>query len=209
MSLKLITGPADTPISLEEAKAHLREDSDDFNDEIEAFIEAATDYCDGPQGFLGRAIIDQTWELTLDSFPGCGWSRHGSTTAEIKIPMPPLIEIVSIRYDDADGVEQTLATTSYTVDARSEPGWVLPVGSWPTTFSGINAVRIRFRCGYLDQGASPPEENVPGSIKAAIKLIVGNLYANRETIVIGESVSEIPMSAEFLLRRKRFDLSMA
>lgn len=199
MGLKQITGPAEWPITLEEAKAHLRVDVDDDNDLIEAMIEAAVDFCDGPTGFLGRGIIDQTWELQLDEFPD----------DETKIPMPPLIEVVSINYDDASGTEQTLATSAYTVDNVSEPGWVLPVGSWPTTFDGVNAVRIRFRCGYVDTGNSPVTENVPGAIKAAIKLILGNLYANRETIVLGQTVSEIPLTADRLLRKHRIHLGMA
>lgn len=201
MGLKLITPPAEWPITLEEAKAHLRVDLDvdDDDDLIEALIEAAVDYCDGPTGWLGRALIDQTWELVLDSFPACD--------KEIKIPMPPLIEVVSIKYDDASGAEQTLETSAYTVDTVSEPGWVLPVGSWPSIFDGVNAVRVRFRCGYL--GGSPEAETVPGAIKAAIKLILGNLYENRETIVVGQSVDEIPWTAQALMRKHRIHLSMA
>lgn len=199
MGLRQITAPATMPVTREEMKAHLRVDVDDDNDMIDAMTEAAVDYCDGPTGFLGRALIDQTWELVLDEFPD----------DEIKIPMPPLIEVVSIKYDDGDGTEQTMSTSDYTVDNVSEPGWVLPVsGTWPTTFDGVNAVRIQFRCGYVDSG-SPVSENVPGAIKAAIKLIVGNLYQNRETIVLGQTVAQIPMSAEFLLRKHRIHLSMA
>lgn len=201
MGLKLIAAPEDWPITLEEAKAHLRVDTDDDNNLIEALIDAAVDYCDGPTGFLGRALIDQTWELVLDAFPACD--------KEIKIPMPPLIEVVSIKYDDGAGAEQTLDPSRYTVDSVSEPGWVLPVGSWPSTFDGVNAVRVRFRCGYLDQTASPAAENVPAAIKAAIKLIIGNLYGNRETIVIGQSVAEIPWTAQALMRKHRIHLSMA
>lgn len=199
MGLKLITAPAETPITVAEAKAHLRVDVDDDNDIIEAMVDAATDYCDGPTGFLGRAIIDQTWELVLDAFP--------DDDEEIKIPLPPLISVESVKYDDSAGAEQTMSTDDYTVDNVSEPGWVLPVGSWPTTFDGVNAVRIRFRCGYV--GGSPEAAIVPGAIKAAIKLIVGNLYANRETIVLGQTVSEIPQSAQFLLRKHRIHLGMA
>lgn len=200
MGLRQITEPTEWPITLAEGKAHLRVDYTDDDDMIEELIKSATDYCDGPTGFLGRALIEQTWELVLDAFP--------DDDEEIKIPMPPLIEVESVKYDDAAGDEQTMSTADYTVDNVSEPGWVLPVGSWPSTFDGVNAVRIRFRCGYLDS-SSPPVENVPGSIKAAIKLILGNLYANRETIILGQTVYEIPLTAERLLRKHRIHLSMA
>lgn len=201
MALRRITAPETTPVTLVEAKAHLREDSNDYDVLIQALIESAVDYCEGPTGFLGRALIDQTWELVLDAFP--------DVETEIKIPLPPLIEVVSVKYDDAGGTEQTLDPSAYSVDNASEPGWVLPVGSWPETFDGINAVRVRFRCGYLDQTVSPEVEKVPASIKAAIKLLVGNLYENRETIVIGRISAEIPLTVERLLRTYRIHLSMA
>jgi uncharacterized phiE125 gp8 family phage protein len=199
MGLRIVTEPADWPIDLDEAKAHLRVDTSDDDDLIEAMIEAATDYCDGATGYLGRALVEQTWELVLDEFP----------EDEIKIPLPPLIAVDFIKYDDTAGEEQTMSASDYTVDNVSEPGWVLPVGDWPDTFEGINAVRIRFRCGWPNDGASPPVQTVPGTIKSAIKLIIGNLYANRETIVVGQSVAEIPMTAKFLMKKYRMHLDMA
>lgn len=199
MGLRLISEPEEWPITLDEAKKHLRVDTDDDDELIEAFIEAATDYCDGATGYLGRALVEQTWELVLDEFPA----------DEIKIPMPPLISVDSVKYDDASGVEQTLSASEYTVDDISEPGWLLPVsGAWPSAYDSVNAVRIQFTCGYAATG-SPAVQTVPGTIKSAIKLIVGNLYANRETIIIGQSVDEIPMSAQFLMKKYRMHLNMA
>lgn len=211
MSLKLITAALTDPISLEEAKAHLREDSSDFDDQITAFIKAAVAYCEGPRGFLGRVLIDQTWQLTLDSFPG-HHHRHGSwhhAHHEIKIPMPPLIGILSIKYDDTAGVEQTMTADQYTVDTNSEPGWVMPVGSWPATFSGINAVRIQFRAGYLDQNQSPPVANVPEGIKQAIKMLIGSFYLNRENEIVGDTSASLPFAVDVLLRQHRLQLGMA
>lgn len=199
MALRLITGPEDWPITLEEAKAHLRVDVSDDDGLIESFLDAATDYCDGASGYLGRALVEQTWELVLDEFP----------EEEIRIPLPPLIAVDFIKYDDEAGEEITMSASDYTVDNVSEPGWVLPVGDWPSTYEGINAVRIRFRCGWPDDGNSPAAQTVPGAIKSAIKLIVGNLYANRETVIVGQSVNEIPMSAQFLMRKYRMHINMA
>lgn len=198
MALKLITPPATRPLTLAEAKLHLRVDSSDEDSLIEALIDAATDYVDGPTGFLGRALIDQTWDLVLDAFP----------ENEILIPLPPLIEVVSVGYDDGDGNAQVVAASDYTVDSASQPGWVVPNGSWPSTFDGINAVRIRFRAGYVDASNSPLDQ-VPGDIRAGMLLYLGSLYANREQVIAGQVAVALPWGADQLLRRKRIDLSMA
>lgn len=200
MGLKLITAPSILPVTVAEAKLHLRVDHSEEDDLIERAISSATGFVDGPDGFLGRALIDQTWELTLDEFP----------INEIRIPLPPLIEVVSVIYDDADGNPQTIATSDYSVDNVSEPGWVLPLssGSWPTVFEGINSVRIRFRAGYVDMSQSPVVGEVPAEIINAILLHVGDQYANRENIVLGVSAVEMKTS-EHLLRRRRRDISLA
>jgi uncharacterized phiE125 gp8 family phage protein len=200
LSLLRIVAPPYAPVTLAEAKQHLRVDHDDEDDDIQMCIDAATGFVDGPDGFLGRALIDQTWDLYLDRFP----------TREIKIPLPPLIELESVTYDDSAGVVTVLDPTLYSVDAVSEPGWIVPVNSsWPTTFDGINAVRIRFRAGYIDTSMHPPVGEIPADIRKAILLYTGSMFANRETVVIGVSAMEIPWSAEQLLRRRRIDLSMA
>lgn len=195
MALRLIT-PAETdPITLVEAKAHLRVTDTDDDTLIGALITAATRHA---EAFTGRAFIDQTWELVLDEFP----------TNEIELSKPPLIEVVSVVYDDGDGNEQTISANEYTVDGVSEPGWVLPVDSWPTVFDGINSVRIRFRAGYLDTGVSPAVEKVPADIKHAILLEIGSFYAQRETLVVGQTVANIP-AWEWLLRPHRVERGMA
>ena len=201
MALRAISPPTSMAVSLVEAKRHLRVDHDDDNLLITAYILSAIGHVDGKDGMLGRALVDQTWELVLDAFP----------VNEIKIPLPPLISIISIKYDDVAGNEFTLSPSLYTVDNVKEPGWVLPDGSWPGTFDGVNSVRIRYRAGYLSLG-SPPVTEVPEDIKLAILLMVGTAYAQRETVLEGGSIVEIPgivTSAEALLRRKRVEISMA
>lgn len=198
MGLKLVVKPGGYPVDLEEAKAHLREESADFNLQIEAFIAAATGYA---EWFQGRALIEQTWDLYLDAFPA----------GSINIPKPPLIDIDGVFYTDAAGVEHEIDDETYVVDAVSEPGRLMMVGgaAWPTTGKDGNAVRIRFRAGYPDTEDSPPEITVPFETRAAILMHVGDLYANRESMVVGDSVTTIPWSAEQLLRVHRFNLGMA
>lgn len=199
MALVQITAPTVEPVSLAQAKKHLRVTDDDEDALIETAIRASRR---NAERFLGRALVTQTWELVIDEFPD----------AEIKIPLPPLQSVLSIKYDDGSGVEQTLDTADYDVDAASEPGWVVPASSWPSTIDAINAVRIRFVCGYPPDTTNSPGDlvgNIPDDICHAILLNLGSLYAHRETVVIGQTVQSLSWGAEQLLRMHRIDLSMA
>jgi len=202
MALRLITAPAAEPLTLTEAKAHLRVDHTDDDILISALIAASRGYC---EQWTARAFITQTWELMIDEFPEDG---------DIMIPMPPLQSVTSVKYDDGDGVEQTLSATDYDVDNVSQPGWVVSATSgWPTsTFDGINSVRVRFVAGYEPGTDSPIDlaANVPQSIRAAILLHVGQLYENREDIIVGAVVNKMPTGGiEHLLRQYRVALGMA
>jgi uncharacterized phiE125 gp8 family phage protein len=202
MALRLITPPAVEVFTLAQAKAHLRVDFTDEDALISALIVAARQYAEGPTGFTGRAFVTQTWELVIDEFPD----------AEVKIPMPPLQTVTSIKYDDSGGTEQTLDPTLYYVDDVSEPGWVVPITSgWPTTIAAINAVRIQFVAGYDADTSSPPDltANVPGNIRAAMLLIIGSLYEHREQNVVGVSATQLPMGVNDLLRPHRVELGLA
>ena len=160
------------------------------------------EWADGPYGFLGRALVTQIWDLVLDEFP----------TSEIKIPLPPLISIDSVRYDDTAGDEQTVSSLDYYVDNSSEPGWIVPVTSWPSTIDAVNSVRIRFTAGYTpDTSVSPPDQaaNIPFNIKAGLLLLIGNLFENREENVAGTIANKLPFGVDALLRPYRLQLGMA
>ena len=188
MAIRLITPPAVAPITLALAKQHLRVDHTDDDALIQFYIDGATRRIDGENGWLGRALVTQTWELVLDRFP----------VNEIKIPLPPLQSVLSVKYDDTAGSEQTLPTTEYSVDDASEPAWILPptISGWPAVFEGINSVRIRFTAGYPPTTDSPVDltGNIPMVIKNALMLHVGTLYRDRESYTIGTINQEMPTS---------------
>lgn len=215
MGLRLVSAAASDPVSLAEAKLHLRVDTSEDDTLIEALISAAVDFA---TRFLGRALVDQTWDLYLDSFPHdpCSGlfsiSRHWRTAYRddsIHIPLPPLIEVLGVYYLDSAGIEQTFSPASYVVDAYSDPGRIVLTtsGAWPAPKDVANAVRVRFRAGYIDTSVSPAEASVPAAIKAAILLTVGDLYANREETVAGV-INRASFTVERLLRPYRFDLSV-
>ena len=189
-SLRLITAPENEPVTVADASRHLRLNDSTLQAEeyplVEALIQSAREAIDGARGWVGRALITQTWELVLDEFP-CD---------EIRITLPPLQTIVSIKYDDANGAEQTVSSANYIVDTSSEPARVVPVSTffWPPTKDKINAVRVRFTAGYGDDGA-----DVPMPIRAAMLIMIANLYENRQSVGIAASVNEIPMVVDALL----------
>lgn len=197
MGLKIVTRASVQPVSLEEVKAHLKVDFDDDDDLIESFIEAAVEHA---EDFTGRALVEQVWDYFLDEFP----------SGAIELPKPPLISVDGVFYQ-ASGSEEQFDDASYVVDLAGEPARISLIdgGSWPTVSEQSNAVRVRFTAGYADGDDSPPAVNVSPAIKAAIKLIVGSLYANRETVVVGQTATLIPWSAEQLLRQKRVHKAMA
>ncbi len=168
MRLRMLTAPDELPVTLAEARTHLEIVDTDRDDAISAWIADATGELDGKDGILGRALVTQQWELALDRFP-CG--------SEIGIPLPPLRSVESITYTDTNGDTQTLATSVYAVDTVSEPGVVsLKYGqTWPSTRCERNAVSIQFTAGY---GTA---DDVPETLKSAIKLRVGDRFANRES----------------------------
>lgn len=167
MRLRLITPPSETPLTLAEAKSQVRETTANRDTELTAMLGAAVSHLDGREGLLGRALVTQTWEMLLDAFPDCDG---------IEIPLPPLQSVTSVTYVDADGATPTLATSVYGVDTASQPGVVYLKYNqeWPTTREERNAVTIRFVAGY---GTA---DDVPESLKSAMKLHLADLDANRE-----------------------------
>jgi uncharacterized phiE125 gp8 family phage protein len=173
MSARLITAPALEPVTLAEAKLHLRVDGTDEDTLITPLIVAARQYA---EHLTERALITQAWELVVDAFP----------SAEIRLPRPPLISITSVKYDDTAGVERTLSPTTYSPDVYSEPGWLLPAHGydWPDTWDAANAVRVRYSAGYGAAASAVPE-----GIKSWILLRVGSLYRQREELVDGRLIT--------------------
>jgi uncharacterized phiE125 gp8 family phage protein len=94
------------------------------------------------------------------------------------------VNIVSIKYDDSNSVEQTLSTSAYTVDTASMPGRLRWTGN--ITLPGLavkeNAVRIRYTAGYGGVGASEEAQQlaVPAPLKEAVLMRLADLYENRQ-----------------------------
>ncbi|NJL07380.1 MAG: hypothetical protein HC900_03295 [Methylacidiphilales bacterium] len=190
MRLIRITPPPTSPVSLQDAKDHLRIEHSDDDTLIDHYLQAAVQRLDGRDGFLGRALITQTWKLLLDGFPDA-----------ITVPLPPCQAVAEIAYVDAAGTVQTLAADAYQVFglADAAPAGIVPAfgTAWPATRAMREAVSVTFRAGYGDSAA-----DVPAPLRTAILQFAGTLYANRETVT-ADAVDELPDGALATLAEHR------
>lgn len=173
MSLILVTPPTARPVSLPEVKAHLRVDANDEDVRILEYIGSAVSELDGADGWLGRALITQTWDLKLDEFGD-----------EIVVPLPPLQTVDEITYIDGEGASQTLNSSLYRVVGvgQSSPATIVPASgaSWPTPRSQQEAVTVRFTAGYGNTAGA-----VPAAIRHAITEMVADMFEYRVTLFPG------------------------
>ncbi len=175
MRLKLKAAPAAEPVTLTEARNHLKVDSADDNVLITALITTARQLAEKE---TKRAFITQTWEMILDT-----------AGSEIEIPKPPLQSVISIKVIDDAGNESEVDSTYYDVDpSEGSPGRVkLKAGcTWPI-HRGFASFIIEFKAGYGDTA-----DKVPETLRAAVLQIVGHLYDNRGS-------EDIPPGAKTLL----------
>jgi len=173
------------PVSLAEAKAHCRIDLDDDDILISTLIMVAREYC---ETVTGRALPVQTIEYTFDRWP----------SGMLYLPRPPVTEILAFQYLPENETVYTdlVDGTDYYVDFDSNLARLTPVTFWPTAvLHPIAGIKVQYTAGY---------DTVPESYKAAIKLIVGSFYENREGVLpAGHIGRELPMGVMSLLWQDR------
>lgn len=183
MGLVLITPPTDAPITTAEVIEHLRLEEDPPQDDLlRGLVGAARGVVEHR---TGRVLMPQRWRLTLDEFP---WDI-------LEIPKSPLRSIASITYVDQTGTTRTLSPGAYQVDISGIRGRIAPAYGtrWPSTRCQLSAVAIEFDAGYKDQA------KVPDDIKAAMLLLIASYYENREAVIVGTIVNELPHGVSELL----------
>lgn len=191
MALRLIEAPEAWPVSLADVKAHAGISGSADDALLETFIKAATAEAENK---TRRQLCVASWDMILDAFP---IYTQANPLAAIELPRPPLVDVESITYTDPDGVEQTMLSGAYVVDADSFVGRVYPaVGtSWPDTLDAPGAVTVRYSCGWAMTDATSPESwTGPDALKTWILMRVAGLYGLRENYVIGQTVAEVPRS---------------
>lgn len=190
-STSLKTAPTSEPIDLPLARTHCELGDDTTHDSLlQVFIAAARQKV---ESITNRALITQAWYWKGDSFPGYG--------GRIVLPRPPLVSITSISYVDTNGDTQTWAAgaTGYQLVKPAGPtaayASILPSYSlyYPVARTQPEAVTVEYVCGYGDANS------VPAAIKAAMLLLIGHWFENREAIGADLTFAEMPMGVDALL----------
>ncbi len=146
------------PVSLAEAKKHLDVARDDQDDMIAGMITAAREWVESYTGlsFDGDAVT-QTFRCFRAGITLLVWPADDDAE-------------VTVAYLNTAG--EPVAVTGARLWRAAKPARLLPPlgGTWPTDADGSIAVTV---------------SGVPFSLKAAMLLMIGDLYANRESAIVG------------------------
>jgi len=191
-SLKRATDAAVEPVSVSEAKAHLRVDTSDDDTYIGTLITAARQWA---EAYIDRTLVYTQWQMKLDTFP---W--------EVEMPRPPMSQAgtttaVSITYTISDSqTTATLSTSEYRVDRDSTPGVARTNygGSWPSHLADQNSITVTWWGGY-----GPSGSDVPAAIRHAILMHVGHLY-ERRLAADNVASNEVPFGVKALLDSQKW-----
>ena len=202
MKYRVTTPPTSEPVTLEEARTHLRiepygsppEHPDDTY--ITTLITVAREFC---EQYLERALVTQTITSVTNAF-----------SKSLVLPNAPIQSVTSITYVDENGVTQTLPETVYELDTYDNKIRLQYDQQYPKTRPQEDAVTITYVAGYTN-GESPDIYPLPAPVKAAMLLLIGNQYENRQQDVLGNtriSFNSLPLGVYNLLQPYRLGLGM-
>ncbi|MBI1239056.1 MAG: hypothetical protein GC199_06900 [Alphaproteobacteria bacterium] len=160
-ALERLAGPASEPVTLAEAKAFLRIETDAEDALVTALIAASREAL---EGWTGRALITQSWRLWRDTIgPG----------GAIVLPRPPLIAVSEVAVVAADGTESLLAPASYLIDGQKDPGRLVLA----PLVHPAGRLRIDFTAGY-----GPAAADVPAPLRQALRLLIADGFETRTPV---------------------------
>lgn len=218
-SLVRTTQPAVEPVSLADAKLHLRIDSTAEDDLIQNLVATARAWC---EDYTDRTFVMTQWTMRLDSFYGQVGSpvqfglradghniegRQGTVpNLDVELPRPPMMQAgtataVTITYTPNAGASTaTLAAAEYRVDRQATPGVCRPLygKTWPSHLVDQNSTTVTWWAGYGSDGSA-----VPPAAKSAILMLVAHLWRNRE-MAAEVALTEVPFGVRALLDTLRW-----
>ncbi len=180
----------ENPATMAEARSQCRVTTSDDDAEIRRFMLASMDQLDGYEGLLGRCLLEQTWVMRLDRWPGRRWhegpaplfldqptARQEWRQGILRVPLAPIVSIDTITYIDTSEVEQTLSLATLDIELAGDYARVKPLlsAAWPNiSATALAPIHVTFTAGY-------GEDNIPRPIVQAILLKTGRWFDHRHT----------------------------
>ena len=166
MTAALITAPALEPVTLADAKAHLRLDTDDDDQLLTAAIVAARVHV---EALTRRLLIEQGWRVYLDQWP---------RKRIVRLTPAPLISVDAVTVYDAEGDPTVVSEDDYEVDTVAVPGRLVLSGLAPVTVGkAVNGIEIDVTAGY-----GPSSVDVPAPLRQAVMMLVAHWYEHRGVV---------------------------
>ena len=194
MALVPIAGPTSEPVSLAEAKAHLRVTGTSEDLLIASLITAARVHLELA---LSCAFITQTWSWFLDDWPA---------RKRLELPIGPARGVVAIRVLTARDLITTLPAQSYQLTGSAIPPRLSlqDRGVWsrgaPQPAFGADGIEIEFVAGFGNAAA-----DVPAPLRLAVLLLIAHWFEQRAPIEVGRGGTEFPpMIAELTAPYRQF-----
>lgn len=174
-------GPSVEPVSLVEAKLHLKVDDTVDDTLIDIWRQSARELIEER---TNRSLITQTRVLKLEHFPTCD---------AIVLTNGPVQSVTTVKYFDNDDTEQTMSSSDYWVDTHGNISRIVIKNSWPATKCRPSAVTVTYVAGYGATAAT-----VPGPLKSAMLLLIGHFFENRQENTIA-AAHALPEGVERLI----------
>ena len=188
MALVLTSPPALEPVSVGEAKDHLRIDHSDEDALISSLILTSRLHIEAA---LSIALVNQTWTWKFDAWPNSG--------ATVALPLRPVSAINSITVLDQDGAPTILDPGDYELDGNEVPPRLIRLTTqWLKPGKSHAGIEISLTAGF---GATAGD--VPQPVRHALLLLVAHWYEHRDPIEIGSEKMAIPKSVSTLLKPYR------
>ncbi len=183
MTLSLLNGPFMEPVSLTEAKLHIRLDSDNEDDLLKALITTARLHV---ERLTKRIFLQQTWRFYADTLPEDGL---------LEIPLGPLVSIDKVTFYNGEGMPKLIEPQDYVSDISSHPA---RIKFRPTVIKApkkaLNGIEIDFQVGF---GITTLD--VPRDLRQAVLMLVAHWYENRSEVSADFNLSPTPKGVDALI----------
>ena len=161
------------PISLEEAKAHLRVTDDSEDALIELYVRAAREWV---ENYTGHTLLARTFTQRFNA-----WGDY------LTLYHHPVTTVPTIEYDSAD--DDQAAFTDYAFSLGQRPMRIYPTSSFPSLRSN-GYITVTYTAGYA-------EGTVPDALIQAVLLTIGHWHTTRAS-VSEDAMQEVPLAVRSL-----------